>query len=329
MIRLTKVELRRLTARRLTAIGVAGLFLITALLLVATWFEARPLSAAEQQQAQRQYEMMHQDWVEHADEQRKQCAADWQTQPDPKPKLEEMCAYPEPKPEDFGKPKIVFAEVTPELLQGSSYFLAFAAFLIGASFIGAEFSTGAIGNWLTFEPRRLRVYGSKLLAAATGFVPVAAVVLAIVLFGTFVIVDRLGDTASATAKVWGDLAAIGGRAVVTTALAAVLGSIVGLLLRHTAAAIGVVMAYLVLAEGVFGSFLQDAQPWLVKLNFDAFVRHDTQYYVEQCKTSADGSYMCDYVQKTLSFEHGAWYLAVLTVAVILIGGWVFRRRDIN
>lgn len=329
MIRLTKVELRRLTARRLTAIGVAGLFLITALLLLATWFDARPLSAAQQQEAQRQYEMAHRDWAQNKTENMKLCEADWQRQPEPKPKLEEMCAYPEPKPEDFGKPKTVFAEITPELLQGTSYFLAFAAFLIGASFLGAEFSSGAIGNWLTFEPRRLRVYGSKLLAAGTGFVPVAAMVLATVLLGTFLIVDRLGDTANATSKVWGDLAAIGGRAVVTTALAAVLGSVVGLLLRHTAAAIGVVMAYLVLAEGVFGSFLQDAQPWLVKLNFDAFVRHDTQYYVEQCNTGADGSYMCDYVQKTLSFEHGAWYLVVLTVVVVLIGGWVFHRRDVN
>jgi ABC-2 type transport system permease protein len=89
------------------------------------------------------------------------------------------------------------------------------------------------------------------------------------------------------------------------------------------------MAYLVLAEGVFASFLQNAQPWLVKLNFDAFVRHDTQYYVEQCKTGPDGSYLCDYVQKTLSFEHGAWYLAALTAVAILIGGWIFHRRDVN
>lgn len=162
------------------------------------------------------------------------------------------------------------AEIMPGLVQGSSYVLAFAAFLIGASFVGAEFSSGAIGNWLTFEPRRLRVYGSKLLAAATG-----------------------------------------------------------LLLRHTAAAIGVVMAYLVLAEGVFAAFVEKAQPWLVKVNFDAFVRHDAQYYVTECKSGNDGSYACDYVPKTLSFEHGAWYLAILAVVVVLLGGWVFHRRDVN
>jgi ABC-2 type transport system permease protein len=329
MIRLTKVELRRLTARRLTAIGVAGLFLITVLLLAATWFDARPQSRAEQQNAQRQYELAHKDWVDHAADLNKACETEWKAQPDPKPKLEELCSYPEPKPAEFGKPKTVFAEIMPTVLQGSSYLLAFAAFLVGASFLGAEYSSGAIGNWLTFEPRRLRVYGSKLAAAATGFVPIAAVVLAVVLFGTYLILDRLGNTASTTGKVWGDLAATGGRAVVTTAVAAALGCVVGLLLRHTAAAIGVVMGYLVLAEGVFAAFLQKAQPWLVKLNFDAFVRHGARYYANQCETGADGSYHCEYVEKTLSFEHGAWYLAILAVVVIGLGGWVFHRRDIT
>ncbi|MEU4193542.1 ABC transporter permease subunit [Kribbella sp. NPDC026611] len=328
MIRLTKVELRRLISRRLTIVGAAGLLLISALLLVATWADARPMTAAEQQQAQRQFEVAHQDWVDHAAENLRQCEADWNSQPDPKPKLEDMCNYSEPKLEDFGKPRTVFATIMPELLQGSSYFLAFAAFLIGASFFGAEFSTGAIGNWLTFEPRRLRVYGSKLLAAASGFVPIAAVILAIVLLGVYLIVHALGD-AHTTGKVWGNLTATGGRAVVTTALAAALGSVVGLLLRHTAAAIGVVMGYLVLVEGVFGSFLQKAQPWLVRLNFDAFVKHDTQYYLNECSASSDGGYNCNYVEKTLTFEHGAWYLAVLAVLMIGIGGWVFHRRDIN
>ena len=40
----------------------------------------------------------------------------------------------------------------------------FAAFLVGASFIGAEYSTGSLANWLTFVPQRLKVYGSKVIA---------------------------------------------------------------------------------------------------------------------------------------------------------------------
>jgi ABC-2 type transport system permease protein len=329
MIRLTRVEIRRLTARRLTVIGVLGVLAITALLLLATWFEAKPQSESEQRSSQAQFEMAHQYWVEHADEDRVRCMDDWKKQPDPKPSAEEMCSYPEPTIDQFGKPRMVYAEAMPELLLGSSYLLVFAAFLIGASFVGAEFSTGAIGNWLTFEPRRLRVYSSKLLAAAIGLAPVAAVVLTIMLLGTYLIVAQLGNTSSTTGKVWGDLTAMGGRAILLIALGASLGGVVGLLLRHTAAAIGVAMGYLVLVEGVFASFLNMAQPWLVKLNFDAFVRHDTTYYLNECSTGDDGNYMCDSIQKTLSFEHGAWYLGILTVVLVLIGGAVFYRRDVN
>ena len=329
MIRLTGVELRRLTARRLTVIGVLGVLVISALLLLATWIDARPQSEAEQRISQLQFETAHEYWVEHADEDRARCAEDWPKQPDPKPSLEELCNYPEPTIDEFGKPPTVFAETMPGLLVGSSYLLVFAAFLIGASFVGAEFSTGAIGNWLTFEPRRLRVYASKLLAAAIGFVLVAIAVLAFVTLGTFLIVAQLGDTSSTTGKVWGDLVAMGGRAVLLIAMGAALGGVVGLLLRHTAAAIGVAMGYLVLIEGVFAGFLNAAQPWLIRLNFDAFVRHDTTYYVNECSSGEGGSYSCNSIEKTLSFEHGAWYLGILAVVLILLGGAVFHRRDVN
>ena len=40
-----------------------------------------------------------------------------------------------------------------------------APLLLAGSFVSAEFSTGSIGNWLTFAPRRVRVYLSKVLAA--------------------------------------------------------------------------------------------------------------------------------------------------------------------
>ncbi|MEV0283415.1 ABC transporter permease subunit [Kribbella sp. NPDC050820] len=329
MLRLTGVELRRLTARRLTVIGVLGVLAITVLLMVVVWNDARPMSAEEQRSSQAQFEAAHEYWVQNGEADRKRCEADWENQPDPKPAKAEFCNFREPVIDDFGKPRVVFAELMPELLLGSSYLLVFAAFLIGASFVGAEFSTGAIGNWLTFEPRRLRVYGSKLLAAAIGFVPVAVGVLAILTFGTYVIVDQLGDTSSTTGKVWRDLTATGGRAVLLVAVGAALGGVVGLLLRHTAAAIGVAMGYLVLIEGVFAGFLNQAQPWLVKLNFDAFVRHDATYFVNQCSTGSDGSYMCSSIEKTLSFEHGAWYLGILAVVLIVLGGAVFYRRDIT
>ncbi|GAA1593937.1 hypothetical protein GCM10009789_55030 [Kribbella sancticallisti] len=329
MIRLTGVELRRLVARRLTVIGVGAVLLITAFLLFATWQSARPLSAEQQRQAQFQFDQATKDWELNGAKNLELCKAELAKLPDPKPPIEQYCQVSPPTIDMYGKPRTVFAEVMPETLLGSSYLLVFAAFLIGASFVGAEFSTGAIGNWLTFEPRRLRVYGSKLLAAAIGFVPVAVGILAILMLGTFLIVDQLGTTAGMTGKQWGDLIATAGRAVLVTAVGAALGGVDGSLLRHTAAAIGVAMGYLVLVEGVFGGFLQKAQPWLVKLNFDAFVQHGATYFLNDCQSNPDGSYGCDYIEKHLSFEHGAWYLGILAVVLVVLGGFAFTRRDIS
>jgi ABC-2 type transport system permease protein len=329
MIRLTGVELRRLVSRRLTVIGVAALLLITGVLLFAVWQDSKPLSAAEQRSAQINFDQAQKDWQANGEQYKKQCEQDYQAQPDPKPKIEEFCQFSPPTLDQYGKPQVKFAEVMPDLLLGSSYLLAFAAFLIGASFVGAEFSSGSISNWLTFEPRRLRVYGSKLVAAATGMLPIAVVTLAVLLAGTYLIVDALGTTAGMTGKVWGDLTGTAGRAVLMAAVAGALGGIAALLLRHTAAAVGVAMGYLVLVEGVFGGFLTKAQPWLVKLNFDAWIKHDTTYYVENCKSVPDGGYSCESIEKTLTFEHGVWYLGIAVVALVVLGAGVFNRRDIS
>jgi ABC-2 type transport system permease protein len=331
MIRLTRVEFRRLFARRLTAVCLAAVLVVSGVLLFAVWREAMPLSAGEQRAAQVQYEQAHKDWELHSEEYQEECRKQVAEQPDPKPPVEEACRIPEPTQDQFGKPKTVFTEAMPELLLGTSYLLVFAAFLIGASFVGAEFSSGAIGNWLTFEPRRLRVYAGKLVAAAAGMAPLAVVVLTVVVGGTWLIVGYYGSTAGTTAKVWGDLAGTAGRAVVLTAIAGALGGAIALLLRHTAAAIGVAMAYLVIVEGMFNGFAMrlGLEPWMAKLNLDAWVAHGAKYHVLTCHVGPDGMYNCTNPEKVLSFTHGAIYLTVIAAVLIAGGALVFNRRDIN
>ncbi len=323
MTRLVKVELRRLFARRLTLVGIAGALVIVGLMLFATYKDAQPLSAPEQQRAQREYEQARAEWERSGPEQIQNCKL---TERSTLPDGSSPCDHLEPRPEYFGKPKTVFNEVMPDYLTGLSYLAAFVAFLIGAGFFGAEFSTGSIGNWLTFEPRRLRVYGSKLLAAAAGPVPIAAVLLAVLTGGCWLIIDHLGTTAGTG---WSVLAGIAWRTVVLAAAAGLLGSVSGGLLRHTAAGIGLAMGYMVIVEGILAHALQKSQPWLLKLNVDSWVRHGAKYYVEDCDSAPDGGYFCSSVEKTVSFGHSATYLAVVAAAMVLLGALVFRRRDIT
>ena len=46
-----------------------------------------------------------------------------------------------------------FDEITTISLQVSIYVVAQAALMVAGSFIGAEYSTGSIANWLSFIPR--------------------------------------------------------------------------------------------------------------------------------------------------------------------------------
>jgi ABC-2 type transport system permease protein len=92
-----------------------------------------------------------------------------------------------PTLEGFGAANPVPAAVFTGLLKTNGLFYAFLAFLLGASFVAAEFSTGSLGNWLTFQPRRLRVGLSKLAAAAGGGLLVAGAGLGMAALGSWMV----------------------------------------------------------------------------------------------------------------------------------------------
>ena len=232
------------------------------------------------------------------------------------PKAVFGCDQMEPKWANWGKPVAKFTEMMPTILSGGSLLLAFVGFLIGAGFVAAEFSSGSMANWLTFEPRRMRVYASKLGAAGLGLIPVTVALLGLLTAGAWLIVGHFASTAGTTAKVWGDLALMGGRAVALAVAAAVAGAAMGVLLRHTAAVLGIAVGYLVLVEGVFGQALQGARPWLLQLNFNAWLQHGAKYYPLVCKTDGQGNYSCQGVETLLTFGHSSTYLGILVVLIL-------------
>ena len=233
-----------------------------------------------------------------------------------------------PKLEDFGKPLSNFSALSSDILLVAGLLLAFVGFVVGAGFMAAEFSTGWIGLWLTFEPRRMRVYASKLAAVCLGLIPVTIAVLSLLTAGTWLIVEHFGSTADTTAAVWGDLGRMAARSVGLALTAAAVGAASGALLRHTAAVLGVAMGYLVLIEGILGSLVQASRPWLLQLNITAWLQHGATYMVEKCVTDSRGIYSCTGVDKVLSFGHAAAYLCVLVAFIVALAALVFRRRDV-
>lgn len=64
-----------------------------------------------------------------------------------------------------------------DIMQGVGVTLLFAAFVIGASFVGAEYNVGSLTTQLMFEPRRWRVHLAKATAVAIGVAVLTFVVL--------------------------------------------------------------------------------------------------------------------------------------------------------
>ncbi|WP_127130522.1 ABC transporter permease subunit [Georgenia sp. SYP-B2076] len=329
MTRLTKVEVRRLFSRRLVVLAMVAGLLVSALALVGVWQQSRPMSAAEQRQAAAYYEQAVADWEENgetwfADCLDAQAAEREATGTD----VDYGCQNAPPQEADFYRAPPPLEQTMPSLLSMHANLLIFLALLVGATATAAELSTGALGTWLTFEPRRLRVYGSKVLASGAGVLPFAVLAIVVVVVGAWAIAAAVGQAGGMTGAAWSDTRWTAGRVAAITAVSAMVGAALGILLRHTAAVLGAVVGYVVVVEGILGGLFRGTQPWLLTTNIRSWTDNGTTYPVEDCTTDGTGT-MCSYVEHTLSFGHSVAYLLALAAVLIAVVALVFRRRDVS
>jgi ABC-2 type transport system permease protein len=335
MRRLLKVELRRLRARRLVRWAAVGTVALAVLTVAVAYMSSMPPSDAELADARVFHQQQLEDWEENGDEYVAQCEADEEAAQDVEPGADFGCDQMEaPLLEHFYTPTPTFVGdeeswPAPGLTTVTQLapLLALFAVLVGVSFLTAEISTGAIGLWLTFEPRRQRVYWSKALAAALGVLPVVVVAYVVMAgggYGAYALNGQLGDVSSGT---WAELAAVGGRLVLAAALVAATGAALGALLRHAAAALGLAVGWFAVVESVVAAWAPETQRWLVQTNLSAWIEGGTTYWVDQCTTDATGS-VCESVEHAVSQTQGGLLLLGLTAVLSLVAVLVFRRRDV-
>ena len=127
------------------------------------------------------------------------------------------------------------------------------------AFIGAGYSSGSIINWLTFVPRRSHVFWSKLLAVAWFAAILGTLVATLVVGATLMLAQLHGSPVEAVPE----LAGIAVRGILPVVVLAVLGFCVGLLTRHTAGALGILLAALVACFVRIGALGQ--QTWAQRI----------------------------------------------------------------
>ena len=209
--------------------------------------------------------------------------------------------------------------------------MALVGFLIGASFVGAEWNSGGMMNLLLWRPKRRMVLLTKL-GVLLGGMFTATVLLGALWTLAFWLIGRYdGVTGRVTSGVWQSYALTGVRGIglvlMITAIAFGLAS----LGRHTAMALGVAVGVGVIAEiglriafeiaGVrFGDrFIPStyAVAWFEKkrtlVDWNA-----CQFTMGECKPA----------EFVITWQQSGLVFSVVTAVVLAAAFWAIRRRDI-
>jgi ABC-2 type transport system permease protein len=315
--RLIWAEATRLLSRRLTGIAMVAVLLGLAGYQLVVNDVLSPPTGEELVAAERTYQQAHQDWVSSHEQWEQECrdaAAE--------------CLIPEPTLAEFTGEPTPFKETVSTALTLSTLLVALVTFTVAASFIGAEYSSGSITNWLTFVPRRGPVFWSKLLTVAGFGAVLGTLGAALVLGATLALAHLYGSRIESVRE----LAGMGVRSVLPVIALAVLGFCIGLVTRHTAGAIGVLFAALLIwfvRSGALSSqeWAQRITPWTPEGNLAAIVDRGYTYAVPVKRVTPDGV-ITELVERGVSFTHGLVYWALLLALVVMASLLIFRRRDL-
>jgi hypothetical protein len=230
--------------------------------------------------------------------------------------IEEFCSEIAQQ-ESFAQDERFFFSGMDEIFIGVTLPIAMLAFVLGASFMGAEWQKGTMTTTLTWENRRWAVFGAKAVVVIIG--SLALFVMLQALLTLFMLPSALfrGTTEGLDAAWWQDTGATLARCAAATVVAGVLGMSVASLGRNTAAALGAGFGYIVVVENLIRALKPQWQQWLVTDNGAVFVTGDPSLIT----AASDGS-------GSSANAAGLLVLAYATLVVAVAYGF-FRSRDVT
>ncbi|NJP31552.1 ABC transporter permease subunit [Micromonospora thermarum] len=337
---LYRTELRRLVKRRFTRwMTVLGL-LVLAAVVGGVFLTNEKIDATARAKAEAAAEQQYQEQTRWAEQERAACEAakSGGTAADPGRFPDDCSVITAPPREsievDWFLPSTFdFRENFGFTLLPLAAILALVGFVVGASFVGAEWSTGGMMNLLLWRPKRLTVLLTKLAALLTGLLALA-VTTTVLWFGSFWIVATLrGTTEKMTSGAWQSFALTGLRGVVLALVGATVGFAVASLGRHTAMALGGAIGVIVV--GQFGvaillalAGVRFAEVWLLPTYVAAWMEKKvTLQNWQACQATYFGE--CKPETLDITWQHSSLLLGVSLVLILGAALWTMRRRDIS
>lgn len=229
------------------------------------------------------------------------------------------------------KTPFILAEALPAGGLAVAVATAALAFLIGATWVGAEWSSRAMVALLFWEPRRLKVMRVKL-GVLIGACALLGLVGQLLWWGTaYVMASQLGRTGPLPDGFYGDLLAQQARSVLLVVIAGLLGFGIANLVRNTGAALGVGFVYFAVVENAVRIFRGSWQEWLLTDNAAALVLDGGNriFLFDEGFVDEQGNFMSSGRELLLTNLHGAVVLGVAATALVGLGVVLFARRDLH
>ena len=197
-----------------------------------------------------------------------------------------------------------------EILRPLAVPLMMLWWLLGASFMGAEWHHRSITTLLTWEPRRSVAFGAKLGAVILGSFVGAVMVQAVVIIAFYPAAAAHGGFGGVNGDWFRSVADVVARSAGISAMAGALGFAVATLGRNTAAAFGTGFVYLAVVENLIRGYRPQWRSWLIGENIAALMFGQIDFLGGRSGAEA------------------AAVLALYTVALTLIAGAAFKLRDV-
>jgi hypothetical protein len=210
--------------------------------------------------------------------------------------------------------------------------LALFGYVVGASFVGAEWSSGGMMNLLLWRPKRLTVLFTKLGVLLGGLLTLGLLLGALWTASFWLIGRYAGRVGELTPGVWQSFALDGARGLgLALAVAAVAFGLASIG-RHTALALGAAVAVAVFSEigtriVMSAAGVSFGDRWV--LSTYAISWFTKRYELTDWSSCNFVQGACEPKQFVVTWQDSAVVFGVGTALVLVAAAWLMRRRDVT